>query len=76
MKAWLFQDTRQKQKHCEKAPWYVGFYDPDGKKVRKRIGSKSFEALSKYIKHIVQFAFHDRAHRVQSIFESACFDNL
>jgi integrase len=41
LKAWLFQDHRQKQKLGEKCPWYVGFYEPDGKKKRKRIGSKS-----------------------------------
>ncbi len=41
MKAWLFQDHRQKQQMGESAPWYVGWYDPDGKKKRKRIGSRS-----------------------------------
>ena len=41
MNAWLFQDTRQKQKLGDKAPWSVGWYDPDGKKKSKRIGSKS-----------------------------------
>ena len=41
MNAWLFQDTRQKKKHGDKAPWSVGWYDPDGNKKSKRIGSKS-----------------------------------
>ena len=41
MKAWLFQDSRQKRKLDDKAPWSVGWYDPDGKKCSKRIGSKS-----------------------------------
>jgi integrase len=41
MKAWLFQDTRQKQKLGDKCPWSVGWFDPDGKKRSKRIGSRS-----------------------------------
>ena len=42
MKAWLFQDTRQKKKLGEdKCPWSVGWLDPDGKRKSKRIGSKS-----------------------------------
>lgn len=41
MRAWLFQDSRQKRKLGEKAPWSVGWYDPEGKKRSKRIGSKS-----------------------------------
>ncbi len=41
MKAWLFQDHRQKQKLGDKAPWSVGWYDLDGKKTRKRVGSHS-----------------------------------
>lgn len=42
MKAWLFQDTRQKQKLGEdKCPWSVGWIDPDGKRRSKRVGSKS-----------------------------------
>lgn len=28
MRAWLFQDTRQQQKHGDKAPWSVGWLDP------------------------------------------------
>ena len=41
MKAWLFQDHRQKQKLGEKAPWSVGWIDPDGKRCSKRLGAKS-----------------------------------
>ncbi len=41
MRAWIFQDHRQKQKHGDKAPWSVGWLDPDGKRRSKRIGSKS-----------------------------------
>ena len=42
MNAWLFQDARQKKKVGEKeCPWSVGWYDPDGKKKSKSIGSKS-----------------------------------
>lgn len=41
MRAWLFQDSRQKKKLGDKAPWSVGWYDPDGKKCSKRIGSRS-----------------------------------
>lgn len=40
-RAWLFQDTRQRKKLGDKAPWSVGWYDPDGNKRSKRIGSKS-----------------------------------
>jgi len=32
MRAWLFQDSRQKQKLGEKAPWSVGWFDVDGSK--------------------------------------------
>ncbi|MHC4403323.1 MAG: tyrosine-type recombinase/integrase [Planctomycetota bacterium] len=41
MRAWTFQDTRQKRKLGDKAPWSVGWYDPDGAKRSKRIGAKS-----------------------------------
>ncbi len=41
MKAWLFQDHRQRQKLGDKAPWSVGWLDPDGKRCSKRIGAKS-----------------------------------
>lgn len=42
MKAWLFQDSRQKKNLGEsKAPWSVGWLDPDGKRRSKRVGSKS-----------------------------------
>ena len=42
MKAWLFQDHRQKVKLGEdKCPWSVGWIDPEGKRRSKRIGSKT-----------------------------------
>ena len=42
MRAWLFQDHRQKKKLGEdKCPWSVGWLDPDGKRKSKQIGSKS-----------------------------------
>jgi hypothetical protein len=41
MKAWVFQDHRQKQKRGDKCPWSVGWIDPDGKRRSKRIGKKS-----------------------------------
>ncbi len=42
MKAWLFQDARQKAKHGEsKCPWSVGWYDANGNRKQKRAGSKS-----------------------------------
>jgi integrase len=51
MKAWLFQDHRQKEKLGEDdAPWSVGWYDPDGKKKSKRLGSHS--AAVKYARKI------------------------
>ena len=41
MKAWLFQDYRQKAKLGDKCPWSVGWIDPEGGRTSKRIGSKS-----------------------------------
>ena len=42
MRAWLFQDSKQKQKLGEKGcPWSVGWYERDGSKRSKKIGSKS-----------------------------------
>jgi hypothetical protein len=41
MRAWVFQDSRQKKKLGEKAHWSVGWIDPEGKRRSKRIGSKS-----------------------------------
>lgn len=41
MRAWLFQDHRQKQKRGENTPWSVGWIDPDGKRRSRKIGSKS-----------------------------------
>ena len=40
MKAWLFQDTRQKAKLGDKCPWSVGWFE-DGRKRSKRIGCRS-----------------------------------
>jgi integrase len=41
MHAWTFQDTKQLAKLGDACPWSVGWYDPDGKRKSKRIGSKS-----------------------------------
>ena len=41
MRAWLFQDHRQKRKLGDKTRWSVGWIDPEGKRRSKRIGSKS-----------------------------------
>jgi integrase len=41
MKAWLFQDSRQKKKLGDAAPWSVGWLDPDGKRKSKSLGSLS-----------------------------------
>jgi integrase len=41
MRAWVFQDCRQKKKLGDKAPWSAGWVDPEGRKRSKRIGSKS-----------------------------------
>ena len=41
MKAWLFQDARQKQKLGDKCPWSCGWFDPQGRKRSKKIGSQS-----------------------------------
>jgi len=41
MRAWKFQDSRQKAKLGGKAPWSVGWIDPDRRRRSKRIGSKS-----------------------------------
>jgi len=40
MRAWLFQDNRQKEKLGVKCPWSVGWYTPEGKKRSKRVGAK------------------------------------
>ena len=50
MKAWLFQDHRQKQKLGDKCPWSVGYLDPDGKRKSKRVGTKS--AAEKFARRI------------------------
>ena len=41
MRAWVFQDCRQKKKLGDKSPWSAGWVDPEGRKRSKRIGSKS-----------------------------------
>ncbi len=41
MRAWVFQDAKQLKKHGAKCPWSVGWYDADGKRRQKSIGSKS-----------------------------------
>lgn len=41
MRAWIFQDHKQKQLLGDKCPWSVGFYDASGKRRSKRIGSRS-----------------------------------
>ena len=42
MRAWKFQDSRQaKQLGEKKAPWSVGWYDPEGRRRSKKIGGKS-----------------------------------
>ena len=55
MKAWLFQDTRQKHNLGNTCPWSVGWFGPDGKKRSKRIGCHS--VADKYSRKIEgQFA--------------------
>lgn len=39
--AWVFQDFTQRKKLGDKAPWLVGWRDPDGKKRTKSVGAKS-----------------------------------
>lgn len=41
MRAWTFQDARQKNKLGDKAKWSVGWNDPEGRKRSKVVGSKS-----------------------------------
>ena len=41
MKAWLFQDYRQRKLLGDKCPWSVGWIDDEGKRRSKSIGSKS-----------------------------------
>ena len=50
MKAWLYQDHRQKQKLGDKCPWAVGWLDPEGKRRSKSIGSHS--AAVKYARKV------------------------
>jgi integrase len=41
MRAWTFQDTRQKQKLGDSCPWSVGWFDAAGRKKSKKVGAKS-----------------------------------
>src|SRR5437868_14991656 len=41
MNAWTFQERKQLAKLGDACPWSVGWYDPDGKRKSKSIGSKS-----------------------------------
>lgn len=41
MKAWLFQDPKRLAVLGDKCPWSVGWYDANGKRKGKQIGSKS-----------------------------------
>ena len=41
MRAWIFQATRQKEKLGDHCPWFVGWYDAEGRRRQKCIGSKS-----------------------------------
>lgn len=53
--AWLFQDARRVAKVGEKrAPWIVGWYEPDGRKRQKRFssGSQGKTAAFRYQKQI------------------------
>ena len=50
MRAWLFQDSRQKAKLGDKCPWSVGWIDPHGRRCSKRVGSKS--TAGKYARQI------------------------
>ncbi len=50
MNAWLFQDSRQKAALGDKCPWSVGWYDADGRKRSKKVGTKS--VAEKYRKQV------------------------
>lgn len=42
MKAWVYQDDKQVKKHgADKASWYVGWIDPEGKRLCKSCGPGS-----------------------------------
>jgi integrase len=41
MKAWIFQDPKQKAKLGDDCPWSCGWYDPQGKRKSKTLGSRS-----------------------------------
>lgn len=41
MRAWLFQDPKRLEALGDKCPWSVGWYNAEGKRKGKKIGSKS-----------------------------------
>ncbi len=41
MKAWVFQDHRQRKRLGDACPWSVGWIDPEGRRKSKRVGSRS-----------------------------------
>ena len=64
MKAWLFQDHRQKQKLGDKAPWSVGWIDPDGRRKSKPIGPKSrAEKFARKVERQLAAGTHETAAR-------------
>jgi integrase len=43
MRVWVYQDDKQVKKHgADKASWYVGWYDPEGKRCCKSCGAGEF----------------------------------
>jgi integrase len=50
MRAWTFQDPKQKAKLGDKCPWSVGWYDPQGKRRQKSVGSKT--SADKYCRRV------------------------
>lgn len=41
MRTWVYQTTAHKRRHGDKAPWSVGYYDPQGRRKSKTVGAKS-----------------------------------
>ncbi|NQT37747.1 MAG: hypothetical protein HQ581_09675 [Planctomycetes bacterium] len=65
MRAWKFQDSRQKAKLGAKAPWSVGWIDPDRVRHSKRIGSKSMaEKFRKKIEGQLAAGTYENVRRV------------
>jgi integrase len=50
MNAWTFQDRKQLAKLGDKCPWSVGWYDSEGRRKQKRVGSHSL--AEKYARKI------------------------